>query len=189
MNRRILILPALLFFFLSRSFAGSGFEIGIGSGHVFYGDSAARGRTGSIRDASQAVIFTDAAFLLPVNDFVIFSFGGDLLFDLRWRGSDHVYLVDYAFLAGLRVYPDFGGLFASVDYALGRRTDFFSIGGHSSHDSSEWGNGFKIGLGYDFSYHMSSFGPEIAAALKSVPRGGVRRDNLLSVSMKLTRHK
>ena len=188
MKKKFLIFMAFSAFFSLPSFAKPGFEIGLGSGYVFYGDKETRNRNDLLSDINQVVLATDAAFLLPANDFVIFAFGGDSLFDLRWHGSDHIYLIDYAFLAGFRVYPNLGGLFASADYALGRRTDFFSIEGHKSSKSTEWGNGFKIGLGYDFSYHLSSFAPVIFASLKSMPRGG-SRDNIFSVTIKLTKHK
>ena len=188
MKKKFLMVLAFLAFFALPSFAKPGFEVGIGSGYNFYGSKATRDRNDSLSDINQILLSTDAAFLLPANDFVIFAFGGDSVCDFRWHGSDHVYLIDYAFLAGFRVYPNLGGLFASVDYAFGRRTDFFAFGSHHSHDNTEWGNGFKVGIGYDFSYHFSSFAPVIAASLKSMPRGG-SRDNLFCITIKLTKHK
>lgn len=188
MNKKFLILPLLLSIISFHAFSATGFEIGIGSGNVFYGDSDTRARNRILSNINQAIIATDAAFLLPMNENLIFAFGGDSVFDLRWSGSDHIYLVDYAFLAGFRVYPNLGGLFASVDYALGRRTDFFSFDDNSDSESTKWGNGFKFAVGYDFSYHLSSFAPLLAISLKSMPRGN-SRDNILAVSMKLTKHK
>ncbi|MBQ8679685.1 MAG: hypothetical protein IJ530_07965 [Treponema sp.] len=188
MKKKILILSALLSFFSLPTFAKAGFEFGLGSGYVFYGDKATRDKNDLLSDINQIVLATDAAFLIPANDYVIFSLGGDGVFDLRWHGSDHIYLIDYAFLAGFRVYPNFGGLYASIDYALGRRSDFYSIENKDSSESTKWGNGFKIGIGYDFSYHLNSIAPEIFASLKSMPRGGTR-DTLFCVSLKLTKHK
>lgn len=186
--KKFLILPLLLFIFSFNAFSAAGFEVGIGSGYVFYRDSDTKDRNSEIGDKNQSIIATDAAFLLPMNENLMFAFGGDSVFDLRWSGSNHIYLIDYAFLAGFRVYPKLGGLFASVDYALGRRTDFFSYDGEKDHESTKWGNGFKFSLGYDFSYHLSSFAPVLVASIKSMPRGG-SRDNLFTVVLRLTKHK
>lgn len=188
MKKNFLISALFFAFFTLPSFATAGFEVGIGSGYVFYRDSDTKDRNNEIGDKNQSIIATDAAFLLPMNENLMFAFGGDSVFDLRWNGSNHVYLIDYAFLAGFRVYPNLGGLFASVDYALGRRTDFFSYEGEKDHESTNWGNGFKFSLGYDFSYHLSSFAPVLVASIKSMPRGG-SRDNLFTVVLRLTKHK
>ncbi len=169
-------------------FSKAGFEFGIGSGYTFYGDSETKDRNKTLGDTNQTILALDALCLIPVNDLLIFSLGGDSVFDFRWKGSNHIYLIDYAFLAGFRVYPKLAGLYFSVDYALGRRTDFITIGSYDDTLSTGWGNGFKIALGYDFSYHLSSFAPVLAASLKSMPRGG-SRDNLFCVSIKLTKHK
>lgn len=188
MKKKFLILSALLSLFALPAFSNTGFEFGIGSGYVSYGDSGTRYRNNLLSKENQSVIASDAAFLLQMNENLIFSFGGDALFDLRWKGSDHIYMIDYAFLAGFRIYPNLGGFFASVNYALGRRTDFISFDNNKDHDSTKWGNGFKFDIGYDFSYHLSSFAPIIAASLKSMPRGG-SRDTIFFVSLKLTKHK
>lgn len=189
MKKRFFIFPLIFLFAALPAFSKTGFEFGIGSGYTFYGDSATKDRNKELGDTNQTILAMDALFLIPVNDMLIFSLGGDSVFDFRWKGSNHIYLVDYAFLAGFRVYPKVAGLFVSVDYALGRRTDFITLDSYDDTVSTEWGNGFKIALGYDFSCHLgSSIAPLIAASLKSMPRGG-SRDNLFCVSLKLTKHK
>lgn len=188
MNRKIFLLLLIFSFFAIPAFSKTGFEFGIGSGHVFYGDDDVKDMSKSLSSSSQCILATDALCLIPLNDFLIFSLGGDTVFDFQWKGSDHIYLIDYAFLLGFRAYPNLGGTFFSVDYALGRRTDFISTENHDSTQSTKWGNGFKIAVGYDFSYHLSSFAPLIAISLKNMPRGG-SRDNLFCVSIKLTKHK
>ena len=188
MNKKILLFPLIFLFYILPSFSNAGFEFGIGSGYVFYGGEETKNRNKVLGDTNQTILCTDALFLLPMNEFLIFSLGGDAVFDFRWKGSDHIYLIDYAFLAGFRVYPNLGGLYASVDYALGRRSDFISFSNNDETQSSFWGNGFKFSLAYDFSYHMKSFAPVLCASLKSMPRGG-ERDNLFCVSLKLCKHK
>ncbi len=188
MNKKICILALILTFLALPSFSETGFEFGLGSGYVFYGDGDTKDRNSLLSDANQCVLTLDGAFLIQMNDYLIFSLGGDSVFDFRWSGGNHINLIDYAFLAGVRVFPNFGGLFVSVDYALGRRTDFIELEAYDKTENTKWGNGFKIALGYDFSYHLSSFAPELVLSLKSMPRGG-SRDNILGISLKLTRHK
>ena len=188
MKKKFFFLSVFFILFALPAFSKTGFEFGLGSGYVFYGDEDTKDRNKSISDTNQSVIATDAAFLLPMNEFLLFSFGGDSVFDFSWKGSNHIYLIDYAFLVGARIYPKLGGLFLSVDYALGRRIDFISTETDDDILNSKWGNGFKFALGYDFSYHLNSFAPVLAASLKSMPRGN-SRDNILCVSLKLTKHK
>ena len=188
MNKKLFLLPLIFSLFAFSAFARPGFEFGIGSGYVFYGDSETKERNEVLGDTNQSILYTDAYFLLPMNDILIFSAGGDSVFDFRWKGSNHIYLTEFSLLAGFRVYPNLGGLFASVDYALGRRTDYISIDEYDDTRSSKWGNGFKFTFGYDFSHHLKSWGPVLAASLKSMPRGG-SRDNIMCVSIRLTRHK
>ena len=185
MNKKILLSFVFLFFWGFQSFAGTGFEIGLGSGYVFYGNNNAKS---AVDSSNQVILSTDAAFFITMNDYIFFTLGGDAFFDFRWAGGEHIYLIDYSFLGGIRVYPNLGGLFVSMDYALGRRTDFISTEKFDGRESTGWGNGFKFSLGYDFSPHMKSFAPELVLSLKSMPRGG-SRDNLLGVSLRLTKHK
>ncbi|MCR4821904.1 MAG: hypothetical protein K5873_03415 [Treponema sp.] len=188
MKKKFLISAIIFLFFALPSFSNAGFEFGIGSGYIFYGDSQVKDRNEALGDTNQTILSTDGLLLLPMNDFLIFDFGADMVFDFRWKGSDHIYLIDYSFMAGFRVYPNLGGFFASIDYALGRRTDFISMKNLDVTLSSNWGNGFKIGIGYDFSYHLKSWGPVLEASLKSMPRGG-SRDNILCIALKFTKHK
>ena len=188
MKKKIFILSILFAFFALPAFSNIGFEFGIGSGYVFYGSSEVKDRNKILGDTNQTILTTDGLFLLPVNDILMFSGGMDAVFDFRWKGSNHIYLIDYSFVAGFRIYPNLQGLYASVDYALGRRTDFISKDNYSDTLSSKWGNGFKFAVGYDFSYHLKSLGPILEASFKSLPRGG-SRDNIIGISLKITKHK
>ena len=188
MNKKLFLLPLIFSLFAFSAFARPGFEFGIGSGYVFYGDSETKKRNEVLGDTNQSILYLDAAALFPLNELLTFSLGADSVFDFRWKGGNHVYLIDQSFLAGFRVYPNLGGFFVSVDYALGKRTDFIEIDDYKETLNTKWGNGFKFAVGYDFSYHLKSYAPVLAASLKSMPRGG-SRDNILCVSLKLTRHK
>ena len=185
--KKFLILSAVLLSFSLPAFSKTGFEFGIGSGYVFYGSQEVKDRNKALGDSNQSILTTDALILVPLTQNVLFSFGNDAIFDFRWKGSHHINLVDYSFLMGVRAYPGLGGLFLSVDYALGRRTDFISDENEDEVTSTKWGNGFKCMLGYDFSYHLNDFAPVLCAGIKSMPRGG-SRDTSLTVSLKLTKH-
>ena len=188
MKKKILILSVIFAFFAFPAFSNIGFEFGIGSGYIFYGDEDVKDRNKALGDTNQTILKTDALLLLPLNYMILFDFGLDGVFDFRWNGSNHIYLIDYSFLAGFRLYPNLGGLFLSIDYALGRRSDFISMKNEDDTLSTSWGNGFKFTVGYDFSYHLNSLGPVLAAGIRSMPRGG-SRDTLFCVSLKLTKHK
>lgn len=188
MNKRLLILPLIFTFFVLPGFSKPGFEAGLGSGYVFYGDSATKERNRILGDTNQSILYLDASALFPLNELLMFTVGTDSVFDFRWNGGNHIYLIDQSLLAGFRVYPNLGGFFFSVDYALGKRTDFIDLDGFDDTISTKWGNGFKLAAGYDFSYHLKSYAPVLAASLKSMPRGG-SRDTIFCVSLKLTKHK
>lgn len=184
MKLKIFFLSIFLIF--SSAFAFSftpGFEFGVGSGYVHYGDKKTRDRNSELGKGNQIVLTADARLILPLeNNMLYLSLGGDSTFDGRWNGG-HIFLVDYSFLLGFRIYPGLAGLVCSVDYALGRRTDFIDFDDYDETDSTEWGNGFRLGLGYDFSVHTNGFAPTLGAAWKSMPRGG-SRDNLITVFLK-----
>lgn len=176
-----------LILLFSSAFAFSytpGFEIGAGSGYVHYGDKKTRSRNSGLGSSNQMILTADALVLFPIEQNMYLSLGGDSTFDARWKGGGHIYLVDYSFLLGFRMYPGLWGFVFSIDYALGRRTDFIDFKNYDNEvDSTEWGNGFRFDLGYDFSVHTNGFAPTLGAAWKSMPRGG-SRDNLITVYLK-----
>lgn len=151
---------------------------GLGSGYVSYGSGAAREFSGG--DSSSVVVCGDVSAFIPLEKRVFVSLGADSVLDVR-SGDFTRLLWDYAFLLGVRAYPNLAGLFAQVDYALGRRSDFE---GRSLERNSSWGNGFRLGLGYDFSYHTDGIAPELGFSWRRMPRGD-GADNLLSVRVRL----
>ena len=188
MKKNFLFLLIFVFFGIS-AFPKVGFEAGLGSGFVFYGDDDLKDFVSSLDDSSQLILTFEGSILFPLEDILIFSLGIDSALDFNWGGGNHVNLVDYAFLGGARIYPNLGGLFFSVDYAIGRRTDFISTEIYDGHHSTKWGNGFKFALGYDFSPHLkSSIAPLLSFSIRSMPRGG-SRDNILGISLKLIKRK
>lgn len=168
------------------------FDFGIGAGGARYGDSSIRDMISEVPGSHQIVLNTNAVFLYPLEKRIFVTGGFDTVFDICWGGGESVFLWDYSFTVGFRFYPNLAGICFDVDYALGRRTDFYDLeieedGVVKSVDGSEstrWGNGFIIGFAYDFSYHTDSSAPEISFNWKHMPRGG-SSDNYLNLNIRL----
>lgn len=157
-----------------------GYEFGIGSGFIFYGSDDVRDENSSFDASNQIILATNASALFPLADSVFFAAGADSTFDFRWRGGDHLNRWDYAGLVGFRVYPGLAGLICSVEYALGRRTDFTNFDDKDEVvDSTSWGNGFKLGVSYDFTGGNGTFAPILGASWRHMPRGGYSDDALV----------
>jgi len=107
----------------------------------------------------------------------------DTLFDLSWQGKDTNNRIDYAFFGGLKIYPNIGGLNASISYALGRRTDSITNGSDDALVlSSAWGNGFRFSIEYDFLYDKTwKCAPIAGMYYRMMPRGGNYYDNIIAV--------
>lgn len=160
-----------------------GFQFGIGSGYVFYGDRATKNLISDMNsdDFSRFILSGDAGMFADIADNVQFTVETEMLSDLFWKGSEHCYFLDYAFLTGFRVYPGLGGLSFSVAYALGRRTNIVKLNTDDTDVSStSWGNGYKLGIEYDMKYGTGGIAPVLGAYWRHMPRGG-SSDNTLSV--------
>lgn len=165
--------------------SGNKFEFGIGSGYVFYGDHEMKDHIDSIGDPSQFVLAGDCAYLIRLNGPVYFCLGADILFDGHWNGGHHVYIWDYCGEAGFRIYPGIAGLACNVNYCLGRATEFYDLTDSEGSGSSAWGNGYKFGVVYDFSYNSDGIAPEIGINFRHMPRGGNESDNVFCVFLRL----
>lgn len=182
----IAVLACTIFPMSAASRKNVGFEFGIGSGFVFYGSQKVRDANSSFDASNQIILAADAVVLVPLADSVFFAAGADSTFDFRWKGGDHLNRIDYAGIIGFRIYPGLAGLLVSVDYALGRRTDFISFNDNDENiENTSWGNGFKFGVAYDFSGVTGHYAPVIGFSWRHMPRGGYS-DNALVVSLKLS---
>mgnify|MGYP007069884728 CR=1 FL=1 len=185
--KKYFLLAAMMYLCLGTvSALTSAFDVGIGSGYVFYGNTVTKNRIDALDDPAQIVLQVSAAYKIRIAEPLWISIGADTAVDFRWSDGDHVHLFDYAGLLGMQVYPGLAGLVFGVDYALGRRTDFYRLNGGSHTDSSHWGNGFKISILYDFFYQSEKkVRPLAGIAWRRMPRGD-GADNILSVFCKLT---
>lgn len=117
-------------------------------------------------------------------------FGYDLIGDINWDKNEHSNHLDYAFWSGVKVYPGIGGLNGTLAYALGARTDFidekvFDENGDSKTrsvvETTAWGNGFKIGVEYDFLYDSNRRTmPALGFFYRLMPRGNNNYDNIFA---------
>lgn len=165
--------------------AKSGVEFGIGSGYVFYGGSETRDRLSQLSSPGQIVLNACAGYHLSLAEPVRLYAGVESACDFRWSGGDHIYLIDYAGVLGFQIYPGLAGLMLTVDYVLGHRSDWYNVGDTKRWYNTDWGNGFKIAIQYDFMHNITSFGPVVGASWRRMPRGD-GADNILSVFLKLT---
>ncbi|MCR5724277.1 MAG: hypothetical protein K6G80_04230 [Treponema sp.] len=184
--KKIICLFGLCALLTSQLFATVGEEFGIGSGYVHYGDSAVRARNKQLTDSNQVLLHVTAGTLFKLAPQIYFCLGFDTMTDFRWKGSDHINMVDYAGLMGFHLYPGLAGLMFSTEYALGRRTDFVSLDNadDESIHSTQWGNGFKFALAYDFSWDAEGFAPVIGASWRHMPRGG-SSDDIIAVFIRI----
>jgi hypothetical protein len=179
----ILVLAACAYGCFAEGTSSAGFQFGIGSGYIFYGDSGTKNLVADMNSAgfSRFIFGGDAGIYVPFAENVQFIAETELLSDLFWKGGQHCYFFDYAFLGGLKVFPGLGGLSFSVAYALGRRSGIIDIDNREATSSStDWGNGFKFCTEYDMKYGTGGIAPVIGAYWRHMPRGG-SSDNTISV--------
>lgn len=167
-----------------------GFDAGICTGIPFYGsDSVTKGNDEVFdKDYKRILIGSDADITFRFADPLKLVFGFDFLADFIWAGNDYSNHLDYAFWGGIKVYPGVGGLNASLAYALGCRTDFINNNVEDSIcRSSAWGNGFRLGIEYDFLYNTDhKCMPAIGTYYRMMPRGDKEYDNILAVYVNAT---
>ena len=186
-TKRLLCICLLSLLALPAAFSSAfGWEFGIGSGYVYYGDSDVRARNRMISDSNQVLLNMNVSVLYKVAPTLFFCTGIDSMSDFRWKGSDHINMVDYAGVIGFRVYPGLAGLLLNGEYALGRRTDFVSVNNADDAEihSTRWGNGFKFSVIYDFSRENVGFAPVLGASWRHMPRGNAS-DEIIAVFLRL----
>ncbi len=155
----------------------------LGTGAAIYGNDSV---VEQANDFPRFVIEGDlfAGFVLSKE--IRFNLGAVSVCDFHVKGGNHCNLIDYAFYGGIRVYPNLAGLCIGVDYMLGRRTDFVSLGlPEDGVDSTDWGNGFRFLLEYDFTAGGTGFAPVVGCGWRHMPRGG-SSDNMISLYFRMS---
>ncbi len=181
----------LLIFTFSLSFAFSqktnstkdnfvGFDIGLVTCVPVYGNTSSPYK-------NRIIIGNDADISLRIAHPLKILFGYDFIADLDWDKNERANHLDYSVWTGIKVYPGFAGLNASLAYVLGARTDFLNETKYEEDgtkkdytvtETSAWGNGFKIGLEYDFLYDSNKKAfPAVGFFYRLMPRGKESYDN------------
>jgi hypothetical protein len=185
----LLVIPVLLCraapLFGQERTIGYGFLYGaVGSGGVFYGDTAINDRNDTLRDESFSHIvlaLSGGAALILAEPFYL-TLGADSVLDFNTSGTKYANYADFSLAAGIRVYPGLGGLFVSVEYCSGSRSSFIRLEKDGDGTvTTPWGNGFRLGAAYDFTHRTNGIAPIIGAAWKHMPRGNNTNDDYLTV--------
>ena len=160
-----------------------GFDAALSTGFPIYGSTSLTSSSQSLKDPSRIIIGFGSDVTVRLGKPLCLIFGADTLFDLSWQGKDTNNRIDYAFFGGLKIYPNIGGLNASISYALGRRTDSITNGSDDALVlSSSWGHGFRFSIEYDFLYDKTwKCAPIAGMYYRMMPRGGNYYDNIIAV--------
>ncbi|AEE16153.1 hypothetical protein [Treponema brennaborense] len=158
------------------------FSGSVGTAAVFYGDSS---RTDMASGFNRFVPEADVFFGFMLDPAIRFSVGMVSVCDFHVKDGAHCNYIDYAFFSGVRIYPGLAGLCVAVEYAVGRRTDFIDAGTPlDGIRSTQWGNGFRLLLEYDFSAGGIGFAPVLGGGWRRMPRGD-SADNILSLYFRI----
>lgn len=182
MTKKILLTSLFLFSTLSAwtvdwfAFGGS-----FGTSAIVNGDKSLKDYTD---DLHRVVLEFDLTTEFIIHPAIRLSLGSILLTDFRFKNDNHFNSLDYNFYTGVRIYPGLAGLRLGVDYNLGRRTDFVKIDTTQDVRSTQWGNGFRFLLEYDFRSDKTGLLPIIGGSWRHVPRGG-SSDHTFSIYFKL----
>lgn len=160
-----------------------GFDVGLVTCIPVYGDTSSTYK-------NRVVIGNDGDISLKIGAPLKILFGYDLIGDINWDKNEHSNHLDYAFWSGVKIYPGIGGLNGTLAYAFGARTDFidekvFDENGDSKTrsvvETTAWGNGFKIGVEYDFLYDSNRRTmPALGFFYRLMPRGNNNYDNIFA---------
>lgn len=160
-----------------------GFDVGLVTCIPVYGDTSSPYK-------NRVVIGNDGDISLKIGAPLKILFGYDLIGDINWDKNEHSNHLDYAFWSGVKIYPGIGGLNGTLAYALGARTDFidekvFDENGDSKTrsvvETTAWGNGFRIGVEYDFLYDSNRRTmPALGFFYRLMPRGNNNYDNIFA---------
>lgn len=188
----------LLILFASLSFAKTktqkknnivGFDVGIVTGLPVYTSGEVSHANDHVNDGKTSRVVIGGLFdvSFKVMSPLKIMLGFDLLSDFNWGGGEHANYLDYAFWAGLKIYPGIAGFNFFVDYALGQRADFIDNDEIDETNTAAWGNGFRVGIEYDFLHNSEHrFMPSVGFYYRLMPRGDDQYDNIFAIYVTLT---
>ncbi|MCR4736370.1 MAG: hypothetical protein K5829_15345 [Treponema sp.] len=185
------IISILLFFSLLLPLSSRSkyldFGAALSSGYNFHTaeDLAKKQSLASDNSASRILLGANADITFKITEPLQFFAGADTFLDLNFKNSYYYNTFDYAFFAGIKVFPGNQTFDCSIAYALGNRSDFANIDDDKytikGSGMAKWGNGFKLSLEYTFLYKSDAkLCPFIGGSYRFMPRGNYNYDNILT---------
>lgn len=167
-------------------------EICLGTGVPIYADSISSQRKDILASDDYKRIAAGLSYnaVLNISEPIKIAFGADLMTDFLWDGKQFYHTLDYAFCAGIKVFPGNQGLNLGIDYTIGNRADFLKepvqtqegISYSKSSNSKAWGNGFKLCIQYDFlNSSPGKVKPLLGVYYRCIPRGSNLTDHTLCI--------
>lgn len=159
-------------------------EIAISTGFPIYTDNSTSSRNTLLNttNSNRIIVGATADVDLNISEPIKIMFAAETFCDFLWQGNYHYNTFDYAFFSGIKIFPDVGGLNFSIAYVLGNRFDSLNTEEKSTSYFTDWGNGFRIAIQYDFLMDTNfKTTPFAGAYFRYVPRGNFNQDYILSV--------
>jgi len=164
-------------------------QLSFGTSAVMYGDDDVKAQTQAVKDLDGAfrfILSTDLTLGFKLSQEVSLVAGGLLTSDICTNSTYYVNRFDYGMFSGARIYTGLAGLIVGVDYVCGTCTSFYNLEGDGpSSDSTQWANGYRFLLEYDFSNGTTRLAPILCLRWRRMPRGEYY-DNNFTVSFKLS---
>ena len=156
------------------------FSAGLSSGIPIYGADSVASTGSEISKGNRIILGTNFAVNLNPIKQVTFFLGNDLLWDITWSASEKSSKLHVSFPLGIKVYPGIGGLNIGLAYTLGFRADSIKEDNLKYNGITDWGNGFKFQVEYNFAHEgKSRYYPSIGGYWNLMPRGNNSYDNLI----------
>lgn len=187
------IFVLLIVFFLTVAYSlpshPISFQASLGTSAIYYGDQTIVNTTNTFftENVNRFILNTDVSVNLILDDYIRLAVGTILGFDWFKKDNIYMFLLDYDFYGGVRIYPMLKGFNFGIDYVCGGYTNYSQLVSteivHS--EKGMWSNGFRISTEYSLE-NFDSFGisPAFGCYWQNMPRNG-GFDNKLSVYAKL----
>ena len=170
-------------------------SVSLGTSAVAYGDEQIKEYKSVLfeQDSTRFVLNSEVSGMLFLDDYVAINLGGIAGFDWMKNTQADMFLVKYDIFAGLRIYPFLHGLNFGIDYICGSYTNFLKVNSAEKLEentdltsqtiNSEWSNGFRLIVEYNFLQEGWKYTPAIGCYWQNMPRNN-GYDNSFSVYIK-----
>lgn len=192
-NKKSIFFTLLIFLFLTFGYSlpshPVSFQVALGTSAISYGDQTVVNTTNTFfaDNVNRFILNTDVSMNLILDDYIRLAVGTILGFDWFKKDSIYMFLLDYDFYGGVRIYPMLKGFNFGIDYICGGYTNFSQLVSTEIVKSEKgmWSNGFRLSAEYSLE-DFDNFGtsPAFGCYWQNMPRNG-GFDNKLSVYAKL----